>query len=188
MGASLADAVRAIAAGELVVYPTDTLIGIGARATDEAAVDRLAAAKDRPPSLPVSVAVSSPEEIEPFARVSPEARRFLRRHLPGPYTVLLEPSSLGRRRLAAPLVGAAGFVGFRVPDHPLARELARRAGPITATSANRHGAPPARTPAAARSAFGTSVSVYLPAQPRPSGRPSTLVDLTGDDPRVVPRT
>jgi len=188
MGASLADAVRAIAAGELVVYPTDTLIGIAARATDSDAVDRLAAAKDRPAQLPVSLALGSIEEIEPFAAMTPMGRRFVRGHLPGPYTLLLSASPMARRRLAAPLVHPAGTVGFRVPDHPLARELARRAGPITATSANRHGAPPARTVAEARATFGDSVAVYLPARPRPSGHPSTLVDLTGTDPRVVPRT
>jgi L-threonylcarbamoyladenylate synthase len=188
MGASLADAVRAIAAGELVVYPTDTLIGIATRATDSVAVDRLAAAKDRPTDLPVSLALSSTEEIEPFATMSPVARRFVRDHLPGPYTLLLPASPMARRRLAAPLVNSAGTVGFRVPDHPLARELARRAGPITATSANRHGAPPARTIAEARATFGGSVAVYLPAAPRPTGLPSTLVDLTGAEPRVVPRT
>jgi tRNA A37 threonylcarbamoyladenosine synthetase subunit TsaC/SUA5/YrdC len=85
-------------------------------------------------------------------------------------------------------VNSAGAVGIRVPDHPLARELARRAGPITSTSANRHGARPARTIAEARATFGDAVSVYLPASPRPSGRPSTLVDLTGSQPRLVTRT
>jgi L-threonylcarbamoyladenylate synthase len=187
MGSSLADAVRALAAGELVVYPTDTLIGIAARATEERAVDRLAAAKERPADLPVSLALSSVEEVEGFASVSPVARRFLRRHLPGPYTVLLPASPEGRRSLAAPLVNGAGAVGFRVPDHPLARELARRAGPITSTSANRHGVAPARTVAEARAALGEAVAVYLPARPPPSGRPSTFVDLTGPTPRLLPR-
>jgi L-threonylcarbamoyladenylate synthase len=188
MGASLADAVRALASGELVVYPTDTLIGIAARATDPVAVDRLAAAKDRPSQLPVSVAVSSLDEVEPLGRFSPAGRRWARLHLPGAYTALLPASALARARLAPPLVSASGVVGFRIPDHPLARELARRAGPITSTSANRHGAPPARTPTEARALFGDAVAVYLPAAPRPSGVPSTLVDLTGPEPRPIPRT
>jgi L-threonylcarbamoyladenylate synthase len=187
MGASLADAVRALASGELVVYPTDTLIGIAARASDPSAVDRLASAKDRPAHLPVSLAFSSTEEVESFAALSAVARRFARTHLPGPYTLLLPASPLARRTLAAPLVNRAGALGVRVPDHPLARELARRAGPITSTSANRHGAPPARTVAEARAALGDAISVYLPALPRPSGRPSTLVDLTGAGPRRVER-
>lgn len=187
MGGRLADAVRALAAGRLVVYPTDTLLGLGARARDARAVARLAVAKGRPPQLAISVAVSSLEEAEALARLSPGARRFLRKHLPGPYTVLVRSSPLARRTLAPPTLGRSGTLGLRVPDHPLARELARRAGPITATSANRHGEPPCRTVVEARRAFRRAVAVYLPAVPTPSGRPSTLVDLTRGAPRVVAR-
>jgi tRNA threonylcarbamoyl adenosine modification protein (Sua5/YciO/YrdC/YwlC family) len=131
--------------------------------------------------------VSSTEEIERYARVSPVARRFLRRHLPGPYTVLLAPSPEARRAFA-PSVAGCPTIGFRVPDHPVARELARAAGPITATSANRHGVSPARTLAEARRALGDAVSAYLPALPPGSGRPSTLIDLTGTAPREVVRS
>jgi L-threonylcarbamoyladenylate synthase len=75
----------------------------------------------------------------------------------------------------------------RVPDHPVARELARRAGPITSTSANLHGQPTSRTLAEARRSLGDRVAVYLPAAPKPSGRPSVLVDLSGDLPIRVAR-
>ena len=187
MGSPLAAAVRALAAGRLVVYPTDTLFGVGARAGDRRGVARLAVAKGRPSRLPVSVAVSSTEELEALATLSPPARRFVRTHLPGPYTVLVQGSKAARRALPPPVVGASGTIGCRVPDHPLARELARRAGPITSTSANRHGRPPARSVAEARRAFGAAVAVYLSGGPRPSGRPSQLIDLTHGAPRVVAR-
>jgi len=186
MAPTVAEAARAVAVGALVVYPTDTLLGLGARATDRAAVARLLAAKDRPGEQALSVAVSSYEELERLAELSPAARRFVRTHLPGPYTVLVRPSAWTGRHLA-PSVGGGATLGVRIPDHPVARELARRAGPITATSANRHGAPPARTPAEARAAFGRAVRVYLPSRPRPSGHPSQLVDLTGPAPRLVER-
>jgi L-threonylcarbamoyladenylate synthase len=187
MGRGLDDAVRALAAGRLVVYPTDTLYGIGARADDPAALARLVAAKGRPSGMPVSIAVSSTEELEPLADLSPMARRFARTHLPGPYTLLVRPSPAGRRALAPAIAEHPGTLGVRVPDHPLARELARRAGPITATSANRHGSAPCRTVAEARRAFGDGIAVYLAGGPRPSGRPSALVDLTGDRPHPVAR-
>jgi L-threonylcarbamoyladenylate synthase len=187
MGSGLADAVRALRAGWLVVYPTDTLLGVGARADDPTALARLAEAKGRPSGLPVSVTVSSTEEVEALAELASAGRRFVRTHLPGPYTVLVEGSPLARRTLAPPVRGPSGTVGLRVPDHPLARELARRAGPITATSANRHGRPPARTVRDARRAFGDEVAVYLSGTPRPSGRPSQLVDLTHAAPRAVDR-
>jgi L-threonylcarbamoyladenylate synthase len=186
MGDQLSEAVRALRSGELVVYPTDTLFGLGALADRRSAVERLLRAKGRSPSQPVSLCVSSTEELERYARVSPAARRFLRRNLPGPFTVLLSPSPQARRRLA-PSVGGGRTIGVRVPDHPVARELARRAGPITATSANRHGQAPARTIAEARAVLGRSVRVYLASVPVGSGRPSALVDLTGPEPRLVPR-
>ncbi len=187
MDAALAEAVAALRRGGLVVYPTDTLLGLGALARDRRAVVRLLAAKGRAPTQPISVCVSSTEEIERYATVSPLARRFLRRHLPGPFTVLLAPSAEARRAFA-PSVGGLGKIGFRVPDHPVARELARAAGPLTATSANRHGAPPARTLAEARRSLGDAVAVYLRLPPSGSGRPSTLVDLTGRRVREVPRS
>jgi len=187
MGRGVPDAVRALAAGGLVVYPTDTLLGLGARAGDPEAIERLAAAKGRPPGMPLSVTVSSTAELEALVRLSPSGRRFVRTHLPGPYTVLVRASPAARRLLAGPTIGPRGILGVRIPDHPIARELARRAGPITATSANVHGRPPCRTTAEARQAFGRRVAVYLAGPPRPSGRPSTLVDLTGPTPRSAAR-
>ena len=187
MGPTVEDAVRALAAGRLVVYPTDTLLGLGARAGDPAAVARLEAAKGRPSGQPISVAVSSVPEVEAFAELSEPARRFLRLHLPGPYTALVPASPLAHRALAPRIFAESGTVGLRVPDHPLARELARRAGPLTATSANLHGAPPCRAAPEARRVFGDRVAVYLSSGPPGSGVPSTLVDLTRAQPRTIPR-
>jgi len=178
---------RALNAGGLVVHPTDTLLALAARALDPAAVHRLVAAKGRPSSRPLSVAVSSVEELERWATLEPAARRFVRAELPGPFTVLLRPSAEARRTLAAE-VAAGSTIGLRVPDHPLARELARRVGPTVATSANRSGSAPARTLAEAKRAFGGLVSAYLAEPPSPSGVPSALVDLTGPSPRQVPRS
>ncbi len=186
MGRAVAAGARALARGDLVVHPTDTLVALAARATDLAAVERLLKAKGRPSSQRLSVSVSSLEELESWGRFSPPARAFVRRHLPGPWTVLVRPTPRARRELAPAVVGGP-LVGLRIPDHPVARELARRAGPITATSANRSGASPATTVREARAALGDAVSVYVDGLPRPSGRPSVLVDLTGSSPRVRPR-
>lgn len=180
-------AVRALASGGVVVFPTDTLLGLGARATDRAAVARLAELKGRPGGFPISVAVSSYDELERLARLTPTARAFVRRALPGPYTVLLPASPVARRTLAPGILGPTGTIGLRIPDHPRARALARAVGPITATSANRHGQPPLPSLAAARREFGHRIAAYVPADPRPRGRPSTLVDLTRGPPRFARR-
>lgn len=181
MSDPLTDAVRALRAGRIVGYPTDTLYGLAASATDLAAVERLVALKGRASAQPISIAFSSWEELEPYTELSAEGRSFLRTHLPGPYTVLA-PASARARREFAPSIAAGPTIGIRIPDHPLARALAQHAGPITATSANRHGEPAARTATEARRTFGDGVATYLPSVPAPSGEPSTLVDLTGPAP------
>ncbi len=187
MRPTVADAARALARGGLVVYPTDTLLGLGAAALHRAAVDRLQHAKGRSGGVPLSIAVSSAEEVELWAELSVESRAWVRRHLPGPYTILVRPTPRARRSFGPSILPAKGRLGVRVPDHPVARDLARRGGPMTATSANRHGRPPCRTAAEARRAFGDAVAMYLPAVPRPSGHPSTLVDLSGVHPVLVRR-
>ncbi|MCI4322099.1 MAG: threonylcarbamoyl-AMP synthase [Thermoplasmata archaeon] len=183
----LARAVKALRRGGLVVYPTDTLLGLAARADDPAAVQRLIEAKARPGTLPLSVAVSSLEEVDRWTDLSDPRRAWIRRHLPGPYTALLPASSEARTTFAPSVLGPGGTLGIRIPDHPLARSLAELVGPMTATSANRHGEPPARSLAEARRTFGGDVAVYLDGAPAPSGRPSELVDLTGARPRSVRR-
>lgn len=187
MQSALERAVETLQRGGLVVYPTDTLLGLGALARHRSAVRKLVAAKGRSAAQPISICVSSTEEVERYARLSPAARRFVRRHLPGPFTVLLTPSPSARRAFAS-TVGGRATIGFRVPDHPVARDLARRAGPITATSANRHGRPHPRSVAEARRALGDAVSVYLTLGPKGSGSPSTLVDLIGAEPREIVRS
>ena len=187
MRRSVAAVARTLGAGRLIVYPTDTLLGLGARGSDPAAVARLAEAKGRPSGQPTSVMVSSVPELEALATLAPAGRRFVRRHLPGPYTVLVRPSPFARSTLAPRLFGPRGTLGVRIPDHALARAIARASGPVTATSANRHGEPPATTVAAARRAFGRSVALYVGGGPPPSGRPSTLVDLSGARPRFLAR-
>lgn len=185
MPSAVDEAVSALRRGRLVVYPTDTLLGLGARAADPSAVGRLFAAKERPAGMPVSVAVSSLDEVEAIARLDGPKRALLRRALPGPYTFLLPVSAKGRRALAPSVLSAHGAVGVRIPDHPVAREIARRVGPVVCTSANRHGRPPCRTVGEARRELGDRVERYLSAGPAPSGTASMVIDLTGTAPTVV---
>jgi L-threonylcarbamoyladenylate synthase len=178
MADALGPAVRALAGGELVVYPTDTLYGLGALASNREAVERLFAVKARPRSAPVSIALSSLEEVEPLARLTPPQRAFLRTELPGPVTALVRPSAEARSRLSPLVFGPGPTLGVRIPDHPVARELARRLGPITCTSANRHGAPNPTTLREARAQLGDAVSAYLAGGPPPRGAASRIVVLT----------
>ncbi|WP_327050691.1 L-threonylcarbamoyladenylate synthase [Halomicrococcus gelatinilyticus] len=135
-----ADALRR---GDLVVYPTETVYGLGADALDETAVERVFDAKRRSRENPVSLAV--PDVATALEYVDPTEREqaFMDEFLPGPVTVLC------RRTDAVPDVLTAGreCVGVRVPDHDLALELLARVAPITATSANVSGRESVRRPA-----------------------------------------
>ena len=139
-GNDVTEAVAALRRGELVVYPTETVYGLAADALDPEAVERVFEAKGRSRGKPVSMALPEAAVAADYARVSDRERAFCERFLPGPVTVLLERTD----RVPDVLVAGRDRVGVRVPDHDLSRDLARRVGPITATSANRSGNPSAR--------------------------------------------
>ena len=187
MGRALDSAVVALQHGGLVVYPTDTLVGLGARAGDRRAVKRVLELKQRPPTTPIAISVSSLDEIEAYAELSESARGWIRTNLPGPWTVIVRATRRAGRRFSSPIVAADLSIGVRIPDHAIARELARKVGPITCTSVNRHGAPPCRTVSEARRIFGPQVTNYVDVGAVPSGRPSTIIDLRGVLPKVRDR-
>lgn len=126
-------AVKVLSRDGLVVYPTETVYGLGADALSEDAVMRVYEAKNRPVGKPISVAVSDMEMLEAVAVVDDTARAFIERFLPGPVTVILPAKSC----LPEILTGGTGLIGIRWPDHPVAIAIISRLdAPITATSAN----------------------------------------------------
>jgi L-threonylcarbamoyladenylate synthase len=139
--AAVEHAAAALAAGELVAFPTETVYGLGARADDDAAVARIFAAKGRPAEHPLIVHVAEPADGIVFASQRPlAARRLIEAFWPGPLTVIV-PRALG---MAAAAAGGQDTVGLRCPAHPVARALlaaARRHGVlgVAAPSANRFG-------------------------------------------------
>jgi L-threonylcarbamoyladenylate synthase len=181
---SVRDAAAAVRAGDPVVYPTETVYGLGADGTDAAAVERVFDLKGRPRSKPLSVAVPSVAAATRWTRPTTRAERFMRAFLPGPVTVVVE------RGPALPDVLTAGAdrVGVRVPDHPVALALAAAADrPVTATSANRSGEPSVRRVADLDPAVRAAATV-LDRGETPGGRGSTVVDpATGEVHREGPR-
>jgi L-threonylcarbamoyladenylate synthase len=169
-------AAAAIDRGEALVYPTETVYGLGADALDAEAVSQAFSLKGRSHKRPISFAVASVDEASEYARPTAREKRFMEEFLPGPVTVLLE------RRGAIPNVLTAGRekVGVRVPDHDLARELCRRCGPLTATSANRSGEPSARRTEELDETVRENVAVVLDGGRTP-GTESTVVDVASRD-------
>lgn len=165
-------AVRAVRRGELVVYPTETVYGLGANALDERAVSRVFEAKQRSHDKPISMAVSDIATACSYTRPTNRERAFMQAFLPGPVTVVLE------RQPTVPdiLTGGRDRVGVRIPDHELARALADRFGPITATSANVSGMPAVTAVSALDERINTATAVVVDGGPTPGGG-STVVDV-----------
>ncbi len=155
----------------LVVYPTETVYGLGADAFSDEAILKVYEAKKRPLGMPVSIAVSDMDMLYAVARVEPSSEPFLSTFLPGPVTVVLP----ARRSVPSILTGGTGLIGIRMPAHDLALQLIEKFdAPITATSANLHGAKEPVTPSEC-----TVPYEFLIDGGRLPGTPSTVVDLTG---------
>jgi len=172
---------EALDRGDLVVYPTETLYGLGGNPLDDLAVDRVYRAKRRPREQPIALALAAPDEVWTYGHPTPLARTFCAKHLPGPVTVLLQATV----KAPASMRSEAGLIGIRVPDHTIAQAIAKAFGPITTTSANLHGGPATATCEAAMGQIGDGAALYVDAGPCRYGLESTIVDLTGDEIRVV---
>ncbi len=139
MASDLADAAAAVRRGDPVVYPTETVYGLGADAADADAVDRVYDLKGRSRDDPLSFAVPDVDAALDFVRPTEREEAFMREFLPGPVTVVVER----RDGLPDVLTGGRDRVGVRIPDHELALDFLREAAPtpVTATSANVSGNP-----------------------------------------------
>jgi L-threonylcarbamoyladenylate synthase len=180
--AGIASAVSALKGSRLVVLPTDTVYGIGADAFDGAAVAALLAAKGRGRDMPVPVLVGSWHTIDGLVySVPPSARELIRAFWPGALSLVVRQAP----SLQWDLGDANGTVMLRMPLHPVAIELLREVGPMAVSSANVSGRPAAVTAADARNQLGDLVEVYLEAGPSARQAASTIVDLTGAQPRVL---
>jgi L-threonylcarbamoyladenylate synthase len=163
-------AVKVLRRDGLIVYPTETVYGLGADALSEDAVLKVYAAKNRPLSKPISIAVSDMNMLDAVAVVDDATQTFIERFLPGPVTVILPAKSC----LPEILTGGTGLVGIRWPDHKIALAIiARFDSPITATSANVSGEKPPSSPGDVHVPHD-----YLIDDGKLPGTPSTVVDLT----------
>jgi L-threonylcarbamoyladenylate synthase len=174
--------VRALARGALVVFPTETLYGLGADARSDAAVERLVAVRGREAGKPILVLV---RDVAMAASVAAEvpvgARRLAARFWPGPLTLVL-PARAG---LPAALTAGSGTIGVRVPGHPVAAAIVDGlGGPVTAPSANPPGETPPRRLDEARGWFGGRVDVYVDGGELPGGG-STVARVDGDEVHVL---
>jgi len=164
-------AAAAVREGRPVVYPTETVYGLGADATDADAVERVFELKGRSRENPLSLGVPSVDAALDYTRPTELGERFMRRFLPGPVTVVVER----RSTLPDALTAGRDRVGVRVPDHETALDLLDRTPPLTATSANRSGSPSVTRVADLDDRIRDGVAVVVDGGETP-GTESTVVD------------
>jgi len=181
--AEVARAAELIRAGELVAFPTETVYGLGANALDVRAVEKIYAAKGRPPESPLIVHVDSVEMARGLVREWPDgAEKLAREFWPGPLTLVLPKKAEVPDRLTAGLA----TVGIRMPAHPVALELIRAAGvPLAAPSANRFTELSPTTAAHVRESLTDRVALVLDGGPTTVGIESTVLSLAGGEPVLL---
>jgi L-threonylcarbamoyladenylate synthase len=168
--AGLTRAAQLIRGGGVVAFPTDTVYGLGAAADDEVARRRIYRIKGRPVGLPLILMVAAESQLEGWVHLDSRSEALVRRWWPGPLTLILHAKG-------------GGTLGVRIPQHKVALELLRAAGPLMTTSANLHGKEPALT--AGEAGVLNGVAAVLDGGVAPGGTASTVLDLTGPEPHVL---
>ncbi len=175
-------AVEVLRAGGLVAYPTDTVYGLAALATNDAAVEKLFAVKQRAPDQSMPLLIASPRDLAQIAADVPAvARRLIGQFWPGGLTIVMPKAATFHSKA---LIG--NTVGVRVPDHPIPRQLVQLLdAPITGTSANVSGGPEPMTADDVRKQLGDGVTLIIDGGRCEGGTPSTVIDCTTKPPRIV---
>ncbi len=180
----IAAAVTAVLNGELVVLPTDTVYGLGVDAFSPTAVTRLLTAKGRGRDMPPPVLVGTVRAAAALVEdLGPDGQQLIDEFWPGGLTIVCRAA----RTLSWDLGDTKGTVAIRMPEDAVALDLLRETGPMAVSSANLTGQPAATTAVLARDQLGEAVSVYLDNGNVSGGVASTIVDLTGPQPRLLRR-
>ena len=177
---TITNAVKALKTGNLIVYPTDTLYALGADIFNDGSVTKVFTVKKRPFSNPLSVAVADFEAISKIAYTNEFVKQVVERFLPGSLTIILRK----KESVSRLVTGGLDNIAVRIPDNKIALKLLSAFGPLTVTSANVHGK---KTPYVIKDImmqFTTDILVYLD-DGRLDAKPSTIVDLTLEKPRIV---
>jgi L-threonylcarbamoyladenylate synthase len=169
--------------GRVIVYPTDTLYGIGADACNPEAIEKVFDIKKRGPQKPILILVNSLEMAKQVVEEIPTCASPLIEHFwPGPLTLIFRASP----RLHSKLTGGTGTIGIRYPKHPFCLDVLRVCNrPITSTSANFSGEEQPQAVADIVAIFESLVDLIVDGGEAARHQPSTVVDVTGPRPRVL---
>lgn len=176
-------AVAALKHGEAITFPTETLYGLGADALNAASVEKIYRLKGRDPTNPIPVLVADRAMLDVLVtEIPPLAERLIMEFWPGALTLVLP----ARRDIPVPLLNSTGGVGVRISSQPIATELVQRLGrPLTATSANPTGKPPAHTVEEARNYFAAHIGVFVDGGALVSKTGSTVAAISRDKITII---
>ena len=174
--ARIAEAAGRLRQGAVIAFPTETLYGVGARARDPLAVERLYRAKQRPVGQPMVWLVTGKDQVEADAIVTDAAAELMGRFWPGPLTLVLPARS----------EKDGATIAVRAPNHEVALTLLHSLGePIASSSANPAGQPPPIDADQVIAGMGGRIELVLDGGPCRIGQPSTIIDLSGPAPRIL---
>lgn len=172
----LEEAESVILGGGIIVYPTDTLYGLGVDVRNNSALSKLSELKKR--DGPWSVAVSNMDMLKTYANIPKERHEFVNSHLPGKVTVILHARS---SRISPRILGRNRTIGVRIPHHPFPVELTERLGfPITSTSVNRTGEAPLNDPEVIQRMFGNEIDLIVDGGILPPSAGSRIYRITSE--------
>ena len=180
---NIGDAVTALRRGEVIVFPTETLYGLGADALNPAAIEKVFQLKGRDPGSPIPVLVADRDMMNALvAEVPPIAEKLIAGFWPGALTIILP----ARQNIPRPLTNSTGGVGVRISSQAIAAELVQTLGrPLTATSANPSGKAPARTVEEAKDYFTGQIEIYVDAGALTSKTGSTVIEIGIETARII---
>jgi L-threonylcarbamoyladenylate synthase len=177
----LDECVKTLSGGGVIVFPTETLYGLGVDIKNDEAIDRLITLKGRPEKMPIAVAVTSKDQAAQLGYLSSLATKLIDHCLPKPITILVptKPS------INPKLTGGSELIGLRFPDQPVTNMIINRFGPITATSANLHGAKNPSTIGPIINQFQDKVDIYIDSGVCKYNVGSTVIDASGDTIKII---
>jgi L-threonylcarbamoyladenylate synthase len=176
-------AVTLVRNGGVIIYPTETVYGIGCDPYNSEACQRICRIKGREETKPFILLAWSLTQVEECTgKLSGTAHQLAKAFWPGPLTIVIKPL----KHLPVHIIGPSGGVAFRVTSHPIAVELAQGVGsPLISTSANKTGYPPVTTYEEACALFRDDVDMILEGQQTIMEKSSTIIDLTFSPPRIL---
>ena len=166
--------------GSIIIYPTDTVYGIGANVFDEEAILKVFSIKKRPLNKPLSICISRIEDIKHVAKMDGKIETIIRNILPGPFTIILKKND----NISSLLTAGSDKIGIRIPDNNVCMDLSRDF-PITSTSANLSGYDIPESADEVLNQLGSSVDIMMDAGICKHGIPSTVIDMTVYPPKVL---